>query len=90
MDFGMFEIGGLSVLILVAGWVEFSKKFGLSGNGLTVLAAVLGALLIGLAQAIAKGLIPPEIVTWIEIVVVGLGGGLAASGLYDLVKRLRA
>ena len=87
LDFSTFMIGGVSVIVLVTGWVEFAKRLGVSGTGCQVLAAALGSLFVGLAQAIQMGLVPEVAVPWITVVVVGLGGGLAAVGLYDLVKR---
>lgn len=87
IDFSTFMIGGISVIALVIGWVEFAKRLGVSGTGCQVLAAVLGTLFVALSQAIQMGLVPEPWVPWITVVVVGLGGGLAAVGLYDMVKR---
>ena len=85
-DFTLFEIGDISVIVLVVGIVEAAKKFGLKGRACQALAVTLGALLIGMSQAIQGGMVPVGILPWINIVVVGLGGGLAASGLYDVAK----
>jgi len=87
VDFGGFEIGGLSVLVLVLGIVEACKRFGVTGKASEALAIGLGAFFVGLAKALAAGLLPAWAVVWAEIVVVGLGGGLAATGVYDLVRR---
>lgn len=87
MDYASFAIGGVAILPLVIGLVEFAKKFGLAGNALTGLSAALGFVFIALAYAIETGLMPEAAVPWIALVVVGLGGGLAASGLYDLGKK---
>jgi len=88
MDFSAFTIGGMSVLILTLGIVEAAKRFGVTGRWSEALAIGLGATLVGLAQAIQKDLIPAVALPWIEIVVVGIGGGLAATGVYDLAKKL--
>jgi hypothetical protein len=88
VDFSQIAIGGVSMILLVLGWVEAAKKLGLEGKWLTVLALVLGTLLAGLWKALSAGLIPAPAVPWIEVAVVGLGGGLAATGLYDLAKRM--
>lgn len=86
-DFNLFEIGGISVIVLVIGIVEAAKKWGVSGRGCQVMAMTLGAVLIGLSQALTQGLIPETAIPWINIVVLGLGGGLAASGVFDVLKK---
>lgn len=88
MDFGAFEIGGVSVLLLVLGIVEAAKQFGLKGRGSKALAIALGVFFVGLTQAMETGLIPEVALPWITMVVIGLGGGLAATGMYDLARRL--
>ena len=90
MDFKAFEIGGVSVVILVLGIVEASKRFGLKGWGLQALGFGLGFVLVGLSAAIGADLVPAVAVPWIRIVVYGLGGALAANGLYDLAKKAMA
>lgn len=86
-DFKLFELGGISVIVLVFGIVETAKKFGLSGTWCQILAIVLGALLVGASQAITQGLIPANAIPWINIVVIGAGGGLAAGGVFDVIKK---
>lgn len=88
MDFGAFEIGGIAVLVLVLGIVEAAKRWGLQGRGSEILALCLGVFFVALAQAIQLALIPPAWVVWIEVIVIGLAGGLAATGIYDLVRKL--
>ena len=88
-DFNLFELGGISVIVLVIGIVESAKRFGLSGKACQIVAMVLGAGLIGLAQAIEIGMIPVNLLPLINIVVKGVGGGLAAGGIFDILK-LRA
>lgn len=88
-DFNLFELGGVSVIILVIGIVEAAKRFGLSGRGCQILAMVLGGALVGLSQAIETAMIPVDFVPWINIVVMGVGGGLAASGIFDVAKKLK-
>ena len=87
MDFKTFEIGGVSVIILVLGIVEASKRWGLKGTWLQVFSFGLGFVLVGLSATIGAGLIPEVAVPWITIVVYGLGGALAANGLYDFAKK---
>ena len=82
-----FVIGGISVAVLVFGIVEAAKEFGIGGKGSRALAAGLGVFFVGLAQALAQGLIPPEAVAWVELAVTGIAGGLAAMGYYDFVMK---
>jgi hypothetical protein len=85
-----FQIGGIALLVLVPGIVETAKKFGVVGNWSLALSLALGFVFVGLAQAIQTNLIPAVAIPWITVVVVGLGGSLAASGYYDLAKRFSA
>ena len=87
MDFKTFEIGGVSVIVLVLGIVEASKRWGLKGAWLQVFSFGLGFVLVGLSAAIGAELIPAVAVPWITILVDGLGGALAANGLYDIAKK---
>lgn len=48
----------------------------------------LGFFFVALAVSIQKELVPAGLLPWIESVIVGLGGSLAAMGVYDLVKRM--
>ena len=85
--FDLNQLGEYAMLLLVPGIVETAKKFGLAGNWLLGLSLVLGVLFVGLAQAIALSLVPEAALPWISVGVVGLGGGLAVSGYYDLAKK---
>lgn len=87
MDFGSFEIGGVGVIVLVLGLTEAAKRLGVTGKGSQVLALCLGAFFVGLSAAIGCDLIPVVALPWIEVGVMGLGGALAATGIYDLGKR---
>lgn len=80
-------IAGISLLLLIPGIVEAAKEFGIGGKASLALSLGLGVLFFGLAQAIGGGLIPAPYLPWIDVVVYGLGGGLAVSGYYDLVRR---
>lgn len=80
-------VGGVLVLALIVGIVEFSKKFGLSGNWLIIETFVLAFLFGGLALAIQKELITGPALMWIELVVGALAFALGACGLYDLGKK---
>ena len=89
-DFGQLAIGGVLIIPLVLGLVEFSKRLGVSGNGCTIEAFVLAAAFGMVAHAIGTGMMPVAAVPWVTMVVVGLGcgiAGLAATGIYDLGRR---
>jgi hypothetical protein len=91
MDVTKLAIGGVAIIPLIAGLVEFSKRLGLKGNQLTIEAFVLGAVAAGIAGAIGLNLIPALVLPWVQVVFIGLSGGVAgvaASGLYDMAKRL--
>jgi hypothetical protein len=88
VDFTTVEIGGVTLFLLVLGIVEAAKKFGISGNGAFALSLILGVIFAALAQAINLGTIPASWLPIVEIIVVGLAGGLATTGLYDFAKRL--
>jgi len=88
-DFQSLAIGGVALIPLVLGLVEFSKKLGVQGNWCVFESFVLAAVFGMLAYAIDAELIPLAAVPWISMVVVGLGCGvfgLAATGIFDLVK----
>lgn len=82
-----FAIGGIAIAALIFGIVEAAKGFGVTGKSCQLLAIVLGFVLVGLAQAINAGMIPANVVPWIELIVTALAGSLMASGYYDFVKK---
>jgi hypothetical protein len=87
VDWSGFEIGGVSLLALVPGIVEFCKSaLGVKDRAAEALTVGLGCGFIGLAQAITMKLVPDAAMPWITVGVVGLGGGLAIAGYYKLVK----
>jgi hypothetical protein len=80
----MFSIGNIALIPLVLGWVQFAKEMGLTGKGLRFLAVVLGCAAFA---ALRIGEMYPNTQQWIEFVIFAAGGGLAATGLYDLGKQ---
>ncbi len=88
IDFGQLAIGGVNLILLVLGWVEAAKRLGISGQGSFIMALVCGVAFGGLWQAMTTGLVPEVALPWIRVVIVGLGGGIAATGLYDIGKRV--
>lgn len=79
----MFEIDGISVILLIVGLVELVKKFGVEGNKLTAISVLIGVL-VGVGFRLYTMI--PAAAPWIEVAVTGLAFGLAATGLYDLAK----
>lgn len=78
-------VGGIPLIAVVFGLVEFSKRFGLAGNWLTLLSMVLGVVF-GVSFQLTQ--MYPEFARWFGVAVFSLAVGLSASGLYDFSKRL--
>jgi len=79
-------VGGVSVIALVFGLVEFLKSlFDLDGKKITVLASVLGLVLYAMFAAIA--LLPAPWNQYMTILFQSLAFGLAASGFYKFATR---
>ena len=85
-DFSNLAIGGVLVMPLILGLVQFAKKFGLDGIWNIILAVVLGIFFGGVAFGIDEGLIAEGWVPYIQWVVFALSVGLGSSGLYDMGK----
>ena len=88
ITFGELAIGGVNLLLLVLGIVEAAKRLGVNGTGSFILALALGGVFGGLEMAITSELIPAAAIPWIVVVVRSLGGAVAATGLYDIGKKL--
>ena len=84
MDFS-FDI--VVVAVLIAGIVEASKEFGVSGQGSRILACFLGFFFYGISFSMDQALIPEVAHIWIKLVVFALSGSMAAMGYYDFGKR---
>jgi hypothetical protein len=80
------SIGGISLVVIIFGLVEFIKKFGLKGNWLTAVSMVVGISLGVLYQVSLKYTIVNE---YFQYALFGLACGLAACGLYDFAKNSR-
>lgn len=81
----IFTVGGVSLIALVFGLVEFFKSlFNMDGKMVTVLSACTGAVLFGLYQLQT---VLPDPYAAIYIGVMGsLAFGLSASGFYKFVS----
>lgn len=83
MNFQDAIVNGIPLLIIIAGLVEFAKKFGLQGEACTVLSMVLG-LALGVLYQLQSG-VPADLAGIFGMAIYGLGMGLTACGLYDVV-----
>lgn len=83
-DFSTLLVGGVPLMLVVFGIVEFSKSLGLKGAWLTVVSLVLG-MVFGICYQIATKGVPIDFPTWFSAVVFGLAIGLTASGFYKFV-----
>jgi hypothetical protein len=85
MDLTLLLIGGIPIILIVFGLVEFIKIFGLKGKWLTLVSLLLG-LLFGILYKLAIDPIPHTFGGWFEIIVLGLAIGLTTSGVYDFLN----
>ena len=86
-----FDLSGLGVFalaVLIPGIVQSLKEqFGVTGRWAFVTALLLGMFFVGLGEAINQGLVSELILPWLTVGVVGVAGGLAAAGYYDLLLK---
>ena len=85
MDFNSLVIGGVPLVVVIFGLVEFAKKFGLKGNWLTVFSMALG-LLLGIGYKISESGVPVGFSNWFGVIIFSLALGLTASGIYDFAN----
>lgn len=81
------QIGPVLLIGLIAGLVEFAKKFGLAGNYCIALSMAL-ALAFGTGYQLTQA-IPVDVAGWFTLVVFDLLFGLMTCGLYDIAKQFR-
>jgi len=92
-DLSQVAIGGVVLIPVVIGLMEFAKKMGLRGKPKPLMIAAF-CLLIGfgfLSGAISENLIPGPALPWIRVSVLALGFavvGMASMGVYDVAKKL--
>lgn len=79
-------ISPVLLLAMIAGLTEFAKKFGLSGNG-TIIFSMATGVAFGVLYQVME-MYPGVFSTWARVGVYGITFGLAASGLYDVSKRM--
>jgi hypothetical protein len=86
IDFTQLLVGGIPLLVVIFGLVEFIKSFGLKGNWLTVISMLLG-LAFGIAYHFAQDGIPAGFSAWFVVIIFGLSLGLIASDFYDFANK---
>lgn len=86
INFQTLLVGGIPLLVVIFGLVEFIKSLGLKGKWLTVVSLLLGAAF-GIAYQIATGGLPTGYAGWFVTVFFGLALGLIASGFYDFANK---
>lgn len=82
-DFSNLLIGGIPLIVVIFGLVEFIKSLGLQGKAVTVVSLALG-LVFGLAYQFTLA-IPSDFAGWFSAIVFSLALGLVASGFYKFV-----
>jgi len=84
-DFPSLLIGGIPLIAVIFGLVEFLKVFGLKGRILTLVSLLLG-LIFGIAYKFTLAeQVPTDYAGWFAVIVFGLALGLTSSGIYDFL-----
>jgi hypothetical protein len=83
-DLTSLLVGGIPLIIVIFGLVEFSKKLGLSGNWLLAFSLALGTFF-GIAYKLSLAM-PAGLADWFAVIIFGLALGLIASGIYDFAS----
>ena len=84
--------GGVSLIPLIIGLVQFAKKLGLKDRGCIIAAFALGIGFVGTSSAVSQGLIPTSAVPWVNTFFGALAGGvvaMASVGLYDVAQSFK-
>jgi len=84
MDFSDAIVNGIPLVFVIAGLVEFAKKFNLKGVACTALSMGLGVVF-GIAFQLQAGP-PTDFAGWFGAVLYGLALGIVTSGLYDFTR----
>jgi len=80
--------GGVPIVVVVMGLVEFAKRMGVKGRASLALSMALGTGF-GIAYQVSLA-IPSDFAGWMGAGVFGLALGLTASGLYDVATKRKA
>jgi hypothetical protein len=83
MELSGLVINGISLLAIIFGLVESAKRLGVKGNQLTWLSMGVGVVLC-ICYQVAQ--MYQVFNVWFAVIVFGLAGGLAATGIYDFAN----
>lgn len=82
-----FTIAGFSIAALTLGITQGVKSiFDIKGKTNQIIAIIVGFVLTSLAQGISNSLIPVNAIPYIEWLIISIGGGLSAIGVFDFIK----
>jgi len=82
-NFSSLLIGGIPLIAVIFGLVEFLKVFGLKGRILTLASLLLGVVF-GILYKLSLAM-PLDFASWLAVIVFGLALGLTTSGIYDFL-----
>lgn len=77
-------IGGIPVIAIIIGLVEYIKSWGLGSKYAALVAMSLGILA---SVTVQLTVVYPGASPWVEAVVIGLVIGMSATGLYKVGNR---
>ena len=86
IDLTQLLVGGIPLLLVIFGLVEFIKTLGLKGRILTIASMLLG-IAFGVAYRFSIDGAPIGFAPWFIVIVFGLTLGLIASGIYDFANK---
>jgi phosphoglycerol transferase MdoB-like AlkP superfamily enzyme len=81
--FSSLLIGGIPLIAVIFGLVEFLKVFGLKGRILTIISLLL-SMAFGILYKLSLAM-PFDLYSWFAVIVFGLALGLTTSGIYDFL-----
>lgn len=84
LEFSELLVGGIPLIVVIFGLIEFVKSFGLQGKWLTLCSLLLG-LVFGFAYKLAETGVPVDYAAWFSVTIFGLALGLVTSGFYKFL-----
>jgi multisubunit Na+/H+ antiporter MnhB subunit len=81
------QIGQAGVMAMTLAVTEALKSiFNVQGKWNQLVAVFVGMLLTAIAYGINYNLIPENLVSYVQWVIISFGGGLSAIGVFDFIK----
>jgi hypothetical protein len=84
-DLTQLLVGGIPLLLVIFGLIEFVKTLGLKGRWLTITSMLLG-IAFGVAYRFSVDGAPIGFAPWFVVIIFGLALGLITSGFYDFAN----